>query len=349
MKFNIREVYIATIFLVGFVFCIGVNTHAQSVDFEELRDQLKNDYFSVGMLLQTVGDFQYERIAGTGNNGFSVGNARLQVFGELDQSFGYQLQANFIKNPSVLDANMYYNITPDISVKTGLFKSPFSYEFLTGAAAIDFVNRSTVVNQLAPNRQIGLQLGGNLSDGKLRYKAGVFNGNGLGVNQNNDDQFLYVGRLETHFNTDEDVENKIIFGVNASYEQKDQEAASGNLRTTFEGKQSLLGSDIRFIHNSLVMSGEFIYSWLENDFGMQSNPFGYHATAGYYVTPKTQLLIRWDHFESDNVNTVPSSEKLLAGLNYFPSTFTEIQLNYIYPTSRDVEFSQILLNLQIGL
>lgn len=84
---------------------------------------------------------------------------------------------------------MYYRITPDFSIKAGLFKSPFSYEFLTGSASIDFVNRSTVVNQLAPNRQIGFQLGGNFSGGKLRYKAGVFNGNGLGINQNNDDQF----------------------------------------------------------------------------------------------------------------------------------------------------------------
>jgi hypothetical protein len=349
MKFNIRKVYGVVIFLVVFVFCIGTNVYSQSSDFEDFRDQFKNDYFSVGALLQTVGDYQPERIGGIGNNGFSIGNARLQIFGEIDQSFGYQLQANFVKNPSVLDANMYYNITPDFSVKAGLFKSPFSYEFLTGAAAIDFVNRSTVVNQLAPNRQIGLQLGGNLSEDKLRYKVGVFNGNGFDVNRNNDAQFLYMGRLEAHIDIDEEAENKIVFGVNASYEQKDQVTDSGNLRSTFQGEQVLAGSDIRFMHSGLMLSSEFIYSWLESDFGIQSNPFGYHATGGYHVTPKTQFLIRWDHFENDNISTATDSETLLAGLNYFPSSFSEIQLNYIYPISRDIEFSQVLLNLQISL
>lgn len=342
-----RDLSSTIILFLGFMICTSTNITAQ--DTEDFQDQFKNDYFSVGVLVQTVGEYQYERIAGTGNNGFSVGNARLQVYGEIDQSFGYQLQANFIKNPTVLDANMYFNFTPDVHIKAGLFKSPFSGEFLRGAAVLDFVNRSTAVNQLAPNRQIGIQLGGDFSDGKLRYKAGVFNGNGFGSNRNNDEQFLYVGRLETHIATDKESENKIVWGVNGSYEQKDQVSTSGNLRSTFEGKQALAGSDIRLMYNGLVLSSEFIYSWLESDSGIQFNPFGYQATAGYFVTPQTQLLVRWDSFENDNINALADTENLLGGLNYFPSSFSKIQLNYIFPTSQDIEFSQILLNLQISL
>lgn len=241
---------------------------------------------------------------------------------------------------------MYYRITPDLSVKAGLFKSPFSYEFLTGAAAIDFVNRSTVVNQLAPNRQIGMQLGGNVSDGKLRYRLGVFNGNGLGINKNSDDYYLYVGRMETHIALGRKESNKIIFGINASYEQKDQPSSSGNLRAIFEGEQTLMGSDLRFMYNGLMVSGEFIYSRMVTDSGIQSNPFGYHTTAGYYVTSKTQILLRWDRFEGDNL--AGDNESFLAGLNYFPTSYSEIQLNYILPSDRELEFSQLLLNLQIN-
>lgn len=344
-----RNVCSAFIFLLGFM--VGISTHVKgqsSNNYEDFQKQFKNDYFSVGTLLQTVGDYRPERRDGS-RNGFSVGNARLQVKGEIDNSFGYQLQTNFIKSPALLDANMYYNFSPQFFVKAGLFKTPFSGEFLTGAAAIDFVNRSTVVNQLAPNRQIGLQLGGNFSENRLRYNIGVFNGNGFNTNQNSDEQFLFVGRLETRIPTERGSENKILFGVNASYEQKDRAAPSGNLRSTFRGQQVLAGSDIRIMHEGWMFSSEIIYSWLESSLNIRSNPFGYHATAGYYVTPKAQFLVRWDRFENDNLGFPNDSEKLLAGLNYFPSSFSEIQLNYIYPTDRDIKFSQILLNLQINL
>lgn len=347
MKFDARTIF-TVILLTGFIFCASTNAEAQN-DLDDFQEHYKNDYFSVGALLQTIGDYQYNRLAGTGNNGYSIGNARLQIFGEVNQSFGYQLQANFIKNPAVLDANMYYHLMPQMTVKAGLFKSPFSGEFLRSAAALDFVNRSTVVNQLAPNRQIGVQLGGDLSEGKLRYRAGVFNGNGFDINRNNDGYFLYAARMETHISTDEEAENKIIFALNSSYEQKDQEADSGNLRSTFEGEQVLFGSDIRLTHNNLMLSSEFIYSWLESEFGILSNPFGYHATAGYFVMPQTQLLVRWDSFENDNIRSVSESETVMAGFNYHPSSFSKVQLNYIFPTSRDIEFSQILLNLQISL
>lgn len=343
------SIWYAGILLLAFLFLIAPNIQAQDSDYEDFRDRFKSEYFSVGVLLQTIGDYQYRRPAGNGNNGYSIGNARVQVFGEIDQSFGYQLQANFIKNPAVLDANMYYQLKPEMTIKAGLFKSPFSGEFLMSAAALDFVNRSTVVNQLAPNRQIGIQLGGGLSEGKLRYRAGVFNGNGFDGNRNNDGNFLYAARMETHIATDNEAGNKVVFGINASYEQKDQIASSGNLRSIFEGEQALFGSDIRFTYNDLMLSGEFIYSRLQSDFGLESNPFGYHTTAGYFVTPKTQFLIRWDHFENDDISTVSSSENIVTGLNYYPNSFSKIQLNYLLPVERQVEFSQILLNLQISL
>lgn len=67
------------------------NGYAQekNISFESLREQVKNEYFSIGALLQTVGEYQYDRrLSDTGNNGFSIANARMQVYGEIDQAFG---------------------------------------------------------------------------------------------------------------------------------------------------------------------------------------------------------------------------------------------------------------------
>ena len=150
-----------------------------------------------------------------------MGNARLQIYGEFDNKFGYQLQTNFVSSTALLDANMYYNLTPNFSVKAGLFKSPFSYEYLTGAASTDFVNRSSVVNYLAPKRQLGFQLQGKLADGMFKYTAGMFNGNGFGPNQNDDDQFLYTARLETNSGLGSGAGDSFVMGLNASYEQSE--------------------------------------------------------------------------------------------------------------------------------
>ncbi|MDX1636392.1 MAG: porin [Balneolaceae bacterium] len=322
--------------------------HDEEPVFEQFKQNLKNDYLSVSALLQTVGDYQYER--NSGFNGFSIGNARLAISGEFDRGFGYKLQTNVIKAAPVLDANVYYRSSPGFGVTAGLFKSPFSYEYLTGAAAIDFVNRATMVNQLAPQRQVGVQVSGETKDGILQYSLGAFNGNGFGINRNSDDQMLYVGRLEARFDTDRgQSSDQIIFGVNASREIKDQVATSGNIRSTFMGEQMLLGTDVRITQGRLFLAGEFIYSWLEENGGnnRQFNPFGYHATAGYYVTSNTQLLVRWDYF--DGATLAPGSESVLAGINIFPTRISEIQLNYVIPTERPVEFSQVLLNLQVSI
>ncbi|MDZ7659997.1 porin [Fodinibius sp.] len=346
MKTDVTKI-IGSILLFGLFFFIGMSVQAQdqsSSDFEQFKDQFKKEYFSVGGLLQAVGDYQFERLGGS--NGFSVGNARLQVYGEFDNKFGYQLQTNFVSSTALLDVNMYYNLTPNFSVKAGLFKAPFSYEYLTGAATIDFVNRSSVVNQLAPKRQVGLQMQGDMADGRFRYTAGMFNGNGFGANANDDDKFLYTARIEANSGIGGSSDSKFMMGLNASYEQSESATTGAGLLSQVEGEQLLLGADTRISYKGMMLAGEFIYSTINADAGTEYNPFGYYLTGGYFVMPKTQLLARWDYFDGDFIGN--SSESVLGGINIFPSDFSEIQLNYIYPLEDGVDFSRILLNLQIN-
>ncbi|MDA0329929.1 MAG: hypothetical protein O2958_13090 [Gemmatimonadetes bacterium] len=51
----------------------------------------------------------------------------------------------------------------------------FSRELLTFALAIDFVNRSRVVDALAPGRQMGVQVGGRVGTG-ANWSIGTFSG-----------------------------------------------------------------------------------------------------------------------------------------------------------------------------
>jgi hypothetical protein len=88
---------------------------AQQEEGEPLYDELvrtfKKKSLSIGALFQTVGVFQWERSL-PGGNGFSIANMRLSISGELDSGFGYFFQTNFARSPTVLDAMMYYKVSP---------------------------------------------------------------------------------------------------------------------------------------------------------------------------------------------------------------------------------------------
>lgn len=326
---------------------IGTNpAKAQTFGDEPIYDQLKNDfqkdYLRIGSLIQFVGDFQPERNLG-GTNGFSIANLRLKVSGELDHGFGYVVQTRFNATPAILDAKAYWKYSDQFRMDAGLFKSPFSGEFLTGADAIDFVNRSKVAATLSPARQIGLQVSGWLKPDVIHYAAGVFNGNGFRSNSNDNNHFLYSGRLEYHAQSSET--NSLLVGVNGAISEDDNVSISG-LANNFRGTRTLAGVDARWTIDKFMVSSEFIYSSLETNTGNQFNPYGYHATAGYMAGPKTQVLLRWDQFDADGMG--PNTESIIAGLNVWPTKVSEIQLNYILPTNENIEFSQILINFQIG-
>ncbi len=167
---------------------------SQAPDDQNMVRAVKKDYCSLGFLVQSVADFQPERTL-VGSNGFSIANVRILVSGRLQGSFGYLIQTSMIKSPALLDAKVYYEFSPAFAMDFGQFKAPFSAEYLIYAGNIDFVNRSQVVSALAPGRQIGLQGRVWIADRKISYAAGVFNGNGIGANSNDNNDLLYAGRI----------------------------------------------------------------------------------------------------------------------------------------------------------
>lgn len=71
--------------------------------FEKLKDTFQQEYLKIGILLQTVGDYQGER-SFAGSNGFSVANARVNLYGNLDDGFSYLFTTSFVSNVAILDA-----------------------------------------------------------------------------------------------------------------------------------------------------------------------------------------------------------------------------------------------------
>ncbi|RMI06632.1 MAG: hypothetical protein D6681_08425, partial [Calditrichaeota bacterium] len=330
--------------------------------WEKLNRDFKKPYFSVGILLQTVGDFQIERnIPGT-TNGFTISNLRLNVGGELDHHFGYFIQANFINQPAILDARMYYRIAPGLVVEAGQFKAPFSREFLTGAASIDFVNRAEAVTALSPGRQIGAQIRGALGNEVFHYAVGVFNGNGIGANGNENNHLMVVGRGELRLrpNVGKDHAQLSLGASAATSTDRDVRLPGYLFFSYFTGDRTVWEVDARLEWASLLLAGEYLSGHLDGRFESQihpqiigqvrirnTHPFGYYLTAGYKIIPPVQALLRYEYFDSDLYT--PLTRRFIAGINIWPTQATEIQINYLINRD-DSEFKhhQLLINAQIG-
>ncbi len=316
--------------------------------FNELTKTFKKDYLSLGVLFQSVADFQIER-SFSGNNGFNISNMRINLSGELDNGFGYLFKTNVINSPAILDAKMYYRVSLGFTVDVGQFKSPFSAEFLIGAGSIDFVNRSQVVTALVPGRQIGVQARGWTSQKTLSYAVGVFNGNSFRDNNNDNGDFLTSGRLALYpkiFDAGK-ASDRLEIGLNMAISNDDRANLGGGFLSAFEGKRTLLGGDFRLTRDKLLLSGEAIYARLKFGDNQTIKPTGFHATAGYMITKKSQLLLRWDSFTPDRLR--PDSRLLILGYNLWPTKVTELQVNYIISTDNSsIDHHQLLVNAQMN-
>ncbi len=335
------------IYLILFIFISSISTFAQKENepvYDEFIKNFKKEYFTLEMLFQAVADFQPERTM-TGNNGFSISNMRLKMFGTLDNNFGYFFQASFIASPSLLDAVVKYKFKDYLSIDAGQFKAPFSKEFLTYAGNIDFVNRSQAATFLSPKRQIGLQLRGNIANKIFEYRAGIFNGNGQNKLSNDNNTFMYVGRLTAKLKT---TNSLYEFGLNAAYANNNTQ---GIFEKDFIGKKTMLGGDLRIEINQFLIASEYTINTLDGTLDSiltNRKPYGYHITAGYKFGSNHQVLVRYDNLSPDGVTD--NSEFYIFGYNFWPTSATEIQFNYIID-SKQSEFNShwFLFNFQLSL
>lgn len=112
----------------------------------------------------------------TTTNTFDIRRARPIFQGTLYRYFDYYIMPDFGQGQTILfDAYGGVNIWDQLRFRGGKFKPPVSIEMLQSAADLVFVERSVVMN-LVPNRDIGIQLYGDLFDNRLGYQVGVFNG-----------------------------------------------------------------------------------------------------------------------------------------------------------------------------
>jgi len=166
----------------------------------------KNFELRLRGVLQADGRFGFDDDDGTFNDKFLLRRVRPIIEGTLYKNYGFRITPDFGNGSAVVqDAYVEANFLPEVKLRAGKFKGPVGLERLQSATDIRFVERGFPTN-LVPNRDVGLQVSGDLFGNTLAYAVGVFNGASDGGSNDEDisDSKDFEGRvfatpLRNHF------------------------------------------------------------------------------------------------------------------------------------------------------
>jgi phosphate-selective porin OprO and OprP len=326
---------------------------------------------------------------------FRLRRARVNLTGDFAEQFDFKMEGDFGQNDgtnnnrtafSGTDIWLNWHQFPAAQIKIGQWKAPFGLDQLTPDTSLYTIERTLPTGAITPDRQIGVQLWGmpftNIwpeQKDLLTYYAGIFNGNGKNTTVNDNNNFMYVGRLEsTLFN---DVFGKGSFlklgadVLNSRDDKGTNISQSGNLLVNSDGSLSpftLPGADERTAWSvdawlklgPFDLIGEYLQEHVNGrtvngvppgfaDFTTN----GYYVTAGYFLIPnKLQAVVQWQ-----DLNPGQKSDdglySILGGLNYYiHGNDLKLMVNYIHtwsdfrqanPEFGQDEFDQVLGRIQV--
>lgn len=149
-----------------------------------------------------IGQYQYSGRHDDESNTFNLRMVRLSLDGRLLGDFAYKLQGQINGNtselgdsPRLVDAFVEWQKMPQLKIKAGQFKVPFTFENPMNPIDQGFMSYAQGVTKLSGfsdrtgehssnGRDIGVQVQGDLIKTKsgrplLHYQVGVFNGQGI--------------------------------------------------------------------------------------------------------------------------------------------------------------------------
>jgi phosphate-selective porin OprO/OprP len=107
---------------------------------------------------------------------FAFRTLRLDLRGTVFDHYDFRFMPDFAGSKLVVqDAYVDIRYGDAVKVRFGKFKVPFGLERLQNETSTTFTERG-LPTQLAPNRDLGVQVFGELAGGTLAYQLGIFNG-----------------------------------------------------------------------------------------------------------------------------------------------------------------------------
>jgi phosphate-selective porin len=322
--------------------------------------------------------------------------ARISLTGDFAEQFDFKVEGDFENSDGISSSRTAFSGTdifinwhaiPEANIKVGQWKAPFGLEQITSDTQIFTIERSLPTGAITPERQIGAQIWGkpftNIwpeEKNLLTYYAGIFNGNGRNTTINDNNNFMYVGRLELMpFKgklLGQDSSLKLGADVLNSRDDKGTNISQTlNLLVNKDGSLSpfvLPGADERtaWSLDAWLTVGPFdlIGEYLAEDIDGRTiagvapgfkdfDPSGWYVQGSYFVLPKKlQAVVKWEALSPDQVAD-DGIHSVTAGLNYYiHGDSIKLMANYVHtwsdfraahPQFGDDEFDEFIARLQI--
>jgi phosphate-selective porin OprO/OprP len=327
---------------------------------------------------------------------FRLRRARINLTGDFAENFDFKIEGEFENSDGIssnrtdfsgTDIFVNYHQFPEANVKVGQWKAPFGLEQLTPDPTLIIIERSLPTGAITPERQVGAQVWGKpftniwpAQKDLLTYYAGIFNGNGRNVTVNDNNNFMYVGRLELLPWQGKLLGQKSSLKLGADVlNSRDDKGTnisqSLNLLVNSDGSLSpftLPGADERtawsvdawFNLGPFDLIGEYLQEKVNGrtvagvppgfaDFTTN----GFYVTGAYYLIPKKlQAAVRWEQLNPGQKGN-DGIHSITAGLNYYiHGDDIKLMANYIHtwsdfrqanPQFGDDQFDEVIMRLQL--
>ncbi len=245
----------------------------------------------------------------------TINRARLSASGGIVQGVTWRVQGEFRTGSvgtgrasvSLQDAYIRYN-PGTWAVQAGQFKTPFTREFLVSLADIETPDRATVVDSLAPKRDIGLMA--EYTYRQVGLWAGVFNGEGQNVTANTDSTMLGMARLAVRLLP------QLSLGVNGA---------------RYFGDSTRYGVDAAYEDARFALKSEYLGQTRDEASG--PDDWGWYGLGAAFVIPAVQVVGKYEEFGRPGIATGVKNRAWTAGLNVYPSG-RNLRLTFDYLSRR---------------
>jgi phosphate-selective porin len=243
----------------------------------------------------------------------SINRARLAAGGGIAADFTWRIQGEFRTgnvgtgkaSVSLQDAYIRWQHRA-LGVQVGQFKTPFTREFITSLADLETADRSTVVDSLAPKRDIGMMADVAIMS-KVSLYGGVFGGDGQNVTSNKDSTVLGVARL-------------VVRPI-------PEIALGGNVGSYF-GDSTRYGADANYEGRLVTLRAEYVAQSRDSLAGKDDH--GWFALGAVKVHPVVQLVGKYEDFSRDEVSLQQRNNAWTAASNLFlHGTAVKLTLEYV--------------------
>ncbi len=315
----------------------------------------KEPTLAVGGLLQVQadgldkGDSRFT----SAHDRFFLRRARLNASGRFLEEFDFRAEvelAGSLSEASAIRAQMTdgylnWNTYDFANIRAGQFKTPFGYEQLFSDPKLTTIERSLANDRLTLSRQLGVQVGGDFFEKRLNYATGIFNGTGVSTNANDNDAFLWAGRVgavlwEGKLNgtearwaggTNAFASKDTALGAQAAEFGFDSTPATAAKDNIFTGQRTGLGVDSQFRLGEFELWTEFLTASFDQSANRDITASGWYLQGSYFILPKElQGVIKFDSFDPNDKVSGNHTDTWTFGLNYYlKGDDLKLQLNYL--------------------